>query len=109
MKIGELRDYLSIKRKDRQSDGMGGYASTDKAVISAWCRVLSQGRPGASKVSDIADKDSEIRLYEVAMRYTHLVEINDYFFFEGKTYRVVGIRHDARRRFTFLDCEAEVS
>lgn len=102
--IGELRDQISIIRKTKTSDGMGGWSVTESVIVSPWAKVEAP----KSKTGIIAQKDTEIRTHQVTMRYNDAVETGDIVKFYDMRLVVKAIRHDSKRRWMFLDCEPEV-
>jgi len=102
--IGELRDKISIIRKMKTSDGMGGWGVTESVIISPWAKVEAP----KSKTGIIAQKDTEIRTHQVTMRYNDAVKIGDIVKFYDTRLVVKAIRHDGKRRWMYLDCEPEV-
>lgn len=102
--IGELRDKISILRKIKTGDGMGGWSVTESVIISPWAKVEAP----KSKTGIIAQKDTEIRTHQVTMRYNCMVEAGDIVRFFDARLVVLAIRHDSKRRWMFLDCEPEV-
>jgi hypothetical protein len=61
---GELRDRISVLRRVKTRDGMGGAAETDETVLTAWARVnVLQARDNV-----IAGERRDIRTHEVILR-----------------------------------------
>lgn len=104
MKIGELRDEILILRKERTPDGMGGYTEVESLLINAWARV----EVPRSKTGVIAQQNTEIRTHEITIRFSDVPQIGDVVEFLGTRLVIQAVRHDARRRWSFLDCEPEV-
>ena len=102
--IGELRDKISIIRKMKTSDGMGGWGVTESVIISPWAKVEAP----KSKTGIIAQKDTEIRTHQITIRYHDGIMIGDIVSFFGTRLIVKAIRHDRLRRWMYLDCEPEV-
>ena len=104
VRIGDLRDQITIKRAEWSEDGMGGWTETEETKLTVWARV----EVPRSKTGVIAQQDAEIRTHEVTMRYSDVPQIGDIVEFLSSRLVVQAVRHDARRRWSFLDCEPEV-
>ena len=103
--IGELRDQIFIIRKTQTSDGMGGWTTTERTILSPWARIEAP----KSKTGVIAQKDTEIRTHQITIRYYDGVRIGDIVSFFGTRLVVKAIRHDRLRSCMYLDCEPEVA
>ena len=104
MNAGELRNRIEVVRKTRTTDGMGGCSETESTLLTVWAQVLTP----RSKTGVVAQQDAEIRTHEIANRYSALPAINDIVKHLGDRLEVKGVRHDAKRKWTFLDCVPEV-
>jgi len=104
MNAGELRDRIDVVRKTRKTDGMGGWTETESTLLSVWAQVQTP----RSQTGVVAAQDAEIRTHEVAIRYSPLPAINDIVKFLNDRLEVKGVRYDAKRQWTFLDCVPEV-
>ncbi len=104
MNAGDLRDRIEVVRKTRTTDGMGGWSETESTLLTVWAQVLTP----RSKTGVVAQQDAEIRTHEIAIRYSALPAINDIVKFLNDRLEVKGVRHDAKRKWTFLDCVPEV-
>ncbi len=104
MNAGDLRDRIEVVRKTRTTDGMGGWSETESTLLTVWAQVLTP----RSKTGVVAHQDAEIRTHEIAIRYSALPAINDIVKHLGDRLEVKGVRYDAKRQWTFLDCVPEV-
>ena len=101
---GDLRDRVDLLRKERVPDGMGGWDLHEAPLVSVWARVETPD----SKTGVVAQKDVELRTHEITLRYTAEPKIKDVAVFRSLRLEVKGVRHDSRRKWTFLDCVPEV-
>jgi len=104
MKIGDLRDQIVIKRAEWSEDGMGGWTETETTKLTTWARV----EVPRSKTGVIAQQNTEIRTHEITIRFSDVPKIGDVVEFLGTRLVVQAVRHDVRRRWSYLDCEPEV-
>lgn len=104
MNAGDLRDRIEVVRKTRTTDGMGGWSESESTLLTVWAQVLTP----RSKTGVVAQQDAEIRTHEIAIRYSALPAINDIVKHLGDRLEVKGVRYDAKRKWTFLDCVPEV-
>lgn len=102
--IGSLRDEINIYRKQHISDGMGGWDEREFLLMPAFARIEAP----RSKSGVIAQKDTEIRSHEVLIRYSTKPKMGDIVEFLGNRLIIQAIRHDAKRRWMYLDCVPEV-
>jgi len=61
---GALRERITIYRKVRERDGMGGSSETEKELLSAWAQVNVL----QAKDNVIAGTSRDIRTHEVILR-----------------------------------------
>jgi hypothetical protein len=61
---GDLRDRISVLRRVKTRDSMGGAAETEELVLTAWARVSVL----QAKDNVIAGEHRDIRTHEVILR-----------------------------------------
>jgi len=106
MKIGELRDPVTFSRKNRTTDGMGGWTTTTSTIATAWAKV----KVPASRDGVIADASAETRSHVVTVRQntdTLGVRINDTVLWRSWTLVVKACRPFGMEYIDF-DCRVEL-
>jgi len=105
MRIGELREKITVYRDSMAPDGMGGYTKTRNELISAWAKVETP----ASAYQQVAGQDVEMRTHTITIRFiSGGAKAGDIVEWQGEFLRVLGVRYDDRRRFCIMECRPEV-
>jgi head-tail adaptor len=111
---GSLSDRVTIRRRDRISDGMGGYVDSWSDLLTDLPARIVQTRGGESvqsqRLSGLAPADILIRRSDAALAVTSAdIAVNAR---SGQIYNIkwVGSLEDGRKSFLLLACTAgEVS
>lgn len=102
MDPGELRELVTPERPVDTPDGSGGVTRVWQALPSLRARV----RPLAGAAHRSAERDGEVRRFEVVLRGTPGICADMRLIWRGRILDIVATRPlDAAERFLVLDCE----
>jgi head-tail adaptor len=107
MRIGELRTPIAILRVIHEPDGVGGWIETEKPLATTWAKI---DIPKAM-LSQVAQQDVELADYEVVIRYVANVQpqAGDVIEVDGERLKILGVKHDTKKRWLIMSCKTEVS
>lgn len=101
MRIGELKERITIQIPTKASDGMGGHVATwtDHATIwaKAWTTSSSEG--------EAAMQTGLIRVQKFKIRYRNSLRSSWRIKWGTRYFNITGIDSDAKREFIFLTCK----
>ena len=102
IRIGHLRQRISVERPVRTSDGGGGAAESWVLVAEVWAQIRPLSGSERAEADGLAGRVS----HEVIMRYRDDVGPDDRIAFDGRLFDIrAALDVDERRRF--LKCLAE--
>jgi SPP1 family predicted phage head-tail adaptor len=104
--IGKLDQFITIERRDRTSDGMGGYVEAWVARAEVWANAKAKsGREGLTEGRTSA-------VFVVTFTIYTLADLNeeDRVLWNGETYNIRGImREGSRPIYTKFEAERGVA
>lgn len=102
MRIGELRERVTILRESKTRDAIGGNAVTEATVMTAWAKVeVPKSTDGV-----LAMSDTEVRTHEVTLRYSDVPQLGDIVVWRGWRLRVKNVRPELPR-WCVLECVSD--